>query len=181
MPVELQIIRAREFIRMATEGHAQGQFDLTASCAVLAKLATACKRRGIHRALLDVQKARVPLTPTEMASLVNVFREIGFPDDLRLAILHSGDPFRRARMFALISRMKGWSVRAFGKFEEAMVWLSKNEDKSEIHTLGKQISVNHSDGHHHTKPLSIKAHPARKVASYANVSSNVERTASRTS
>jgi len=177
MPVELQIIRAREFIRMGTEG----QFDLAASCAVLAKLATACKRRGIHRALLDGRNARAPLTPTEMASLVNVFHDIGFPDDLRLAILHSGDPFRRARMFALISRMKGWSVRAFSKFEDAMLWLSQNEDKPRTQNHAKRIPVTHSNGHHHTKPISIKAHPARNVASYARVSSNTEMMASRTS
>src|SRR5690242_1702059 len=105
MPVELQIIRAAEFIRLGTEG----QFDLAGSCAILAKLAAACKRRGIHRALVDVRNSRAPLTPTEMASLVNVFREIGFPEDQRLAILHAGDPSRRARTFAFISRMKGWS------------------------------------------------------------------------
>jgi hypothetical protein len=158
MPVELQIIRAAEFVRIG----GQGKFDLAASCAILANLAQACKRRGIHRALLDARNATAELNPTELASLVNVFREIGFTRNQRLAILHSGDPYHRARLFAFISRMKGWSVRAFGDFEEALRWLSDEQEKPRPKTSAsaKRLHINHADGE--AKPISIKSPASRK-------------------
>ncbi len=182
MPIELEIIRAAEFIRMGTEGY----FDLAASCAVLSKLATACKRRGIHRALVDVRNSVANLTPTELSALVNVLREIGFPSDQRIAILHAEDRSHRPRMFAFISRMKGWKVDTFTKFEDAMCWLAEPEEqKPDVNAAAvsiKRLPASRSDGPHHPRPVSIKSHhPARKIASYARVSSNVGMTASRTS
>jgi hypothetical protein len=177
MPIELEIIRAAEFVRMGT----QGQFDLAASCAVAAKLAAACKRRGIDRALVDVRNSIANLNPTELAALVNVFRDIGFSRHQRIAILHAEERSHRPRMFAFISRMKGWEVEAFTKFEDAMCWLSEQEkQKPEVRSPARRVPVSHADAHH-PRPVSIKAHPARKIASYARVSSNVEMTASRTS
>src|SRR6185312_15030389 len=124
MSVQLEIIRAAEFIRFG----GKGEFDLVATCAALHALAEACKRRGMSRALLDGRNARAELSPNELAAIVNAFCEIGFTKDLRLAILHSADRYQRARLFAFISRIKGWNVRAFGDFEQAMYWLSKEED-----------------------------------------------------
>jgi hypothetical protein len=43
MPQELQIIRASEFVRFGAQGH----FDLAASKAALAELASVCRKRGI--------------------------------------------------------------------------------------------------------------------------------------
>ena len=137
MPVDLEIIRACEFLRVGSKG----EFDLMASCAVLAKLARACRLRGINRALLDIRQSRAPLTPTELAALVNIFHEIGFTRDQRLAILHSGDPHRRARTFAFLSRMRGWMVRAFGDFEEAIYWLSATEKLPPKSATGRRVPV----------------------------------------
>lgn len=125
MPLEMQIIRAHEFIRLGAEGH----FDLEASKQVLAQLASACRKRGIDQAMLDLRALHpgpTPVfTPSDLAALVNTFREIGFTHQQRLAILYSADPHHRARMFAFISTLRGWQVRAFGTFEEAVLWLSQ--------------------------------------------------------
>jgi hypothetical protein len=126
MPLELQIIRAHEFIRMG----AHGRFDVAASKVALADLARACRKRGIHQALLDLRALKpgpVPVfKPTDLVMLVSTFRAIGFTKKHRLAVLYSSDPHRRARLFAFISRMKGWNVGAFQRFEEALVWLADN-------------------------------------------------------
>ncbi|MGD0258774.1 MAG: hypothetical protein ABSD29_03010 [Verrucomicrobiota bacterium] len=124
MPLELQIIRAQEFIRLG----ARGQLDLKASKAVLAVLARACWKRGINQALLDVRAVHPGIKPVfspgDLVSLVNTFREIGFTAQQRLAVLYSFDPHQRAGMFASIARLRGWRVKAFDSFEEAVTWLS---------------------------------------------------------
>jgi hypothetical protein len=130
MPLELQVIRASDFVRLSAEGH----FDLAASKAVLAELAGACHKRGIGRAMLDLRALHFGPTPvfspTDLAKLVATFREIGFTHAEKLAVLYSSDPFHRARMFAFISKLRGWQVAAFGNFEEALVWLSAEGENS---------------------------------------------------
>jgi hypothetical protein len=127
MPLELQIIRASEFIRVSTPN----RVDFNSSREVLRQLAAACRRRGIDRALLDVRDLHpgpTPmLKPTELASLVNTFHEIGFTHSQRLAVLYSSDPHRGARLFAFISSLRGWTVQAFSDFEAALDWLSTEE------------------------------------------------------
>jgi hypothetical protein len=153
MPVELEIIRAAEFLRFG----AKGEFDLIASCAALHTLAEACRRRGMNHALLDARNARAELSPNELAALVNAFCDIGFSRDLRFAILHAVDRYQRARLFAFISRIKGWNVRAFGDFEQAMYWLSEEEIRPQPKAASvhkKQVAVNH--GTVEAKSIAIK-------------------------
>ncbi len=126
MPQELQIIRASEFIRMGARGH----FDLAASKAALSKLARACRKRGIHQALIDLRAVhpgpKPVFSPADLAMLVGAFRQMGFDPQDRLAILYHSDPHHRARLFALLSTRHGWSVQAFGDFEKALLWLSED-------------------------------------------------------
>jgi hypothetical protein len=124
MPMELQIIRASEFIRLGP----RGKFDLKASQAALAELAGACRKRGINQALMDLralQPGPKPVfSPNDLAVLVNTFREMGFTHRQRLAVLYRSDPHHRARLFAFIAKLRGWSVHAFDDFEKALAWLS---------------------------------------------------------
>jgi hypothetical protein len=134
MPIELQIIRARDFIRLG----AQGAFDFAASKLALAELAHACQKRGIHQAVLDLRALKpgpVPVfSPSDLAALVYTFHEIGFSKKHRLAVLYAADPHHRAHLFAFIGRMRGWSVAAFESFEEALSWLSDGRtDEPDIH------------------------------------------------
>jgi hypothetical protein len=127
MPLELQLIKASDFIRLGAEG----QFDLATSKVVLAELAGACRKRGINRAMLDLRALHPGPTPvfspTDLAHLVNTFREMGFTHDQKLAVLYGSDPHHRAKMFAFIGTLRGWHVAAFGSFEEAMGWLWDDE------------------------------------------------------
>ncbi len=141
MPLELQIIRAHEFIRMG----AKGRFDVAASKAVLADLARACRKRGIHQALLDLRALKpgpVPVfKPKDLVMLVSTFHTIGFTKKHRLAVLYSSDPHRRARLFAFISRIQGWNVGAFVSFEEALAWLAANEQSTGLESDARQQKV----------------------------------------
>jgi hypothetical protein len=124
MPIELQIIRACDFIRLG----AHGAFDFAASKLALAELAHACQKRGINQALLDLRAlkpAPVPVfSPADLASLVYTFHEMGFSKKHLLAVLYGDDPHHRARLFAFISRMRGWHVAAFDNFADAILWLA---------------------------------------------------------
>ena len=133
--MELQIIRAQEFIRLGP----RGRIDLEASKEILAKLAAVCWKRGINQALLDLRALHVGpkpvFSPNDLLVLVNTFREIGFTHRERLAVLYSADPHHRARMFSFIATLHGWNVRAFDGFEEAVTWLSGAEpEHSEVKT-----------------------------------------------
>jgi hypothetical protein len=130
MPIELQIIRAQEFIRLGAHGH----FDLQASKSVLKQLAAACGKRGIHQALLDVRTV-VPgqkpvFTPQDLAALVKTFAGVGFTPQDRLAVLYRSDPHHRARMLSSIAIAHGWVVEAFDDFEKAVFWLSADAPES---------------------------------------------------
>jgi hypothetical protein len=144
--MELQIIRAQEFIRLG----AQGQFDLKASKAVLAELARACWKRGINQALMDLRALhpgpKPVFSPNDLVTLVNTFREIGFTHRQRLAVLYRSDPHHRASLFASIAKLRGWSVQAFDNFEEAVTWLAGAENEpspaeAEITPRAKKVPV----------------------------------------
>jgi hypothetical protein len=144
MPMELQIIRAQEFIRLGAKGH----FDLKASKAVLAQLAGACCKRGINQALLDLralQPGPKPVfSPNDLVTLVNTFHEVGFTHKQRLAVLYGSDPHHRARLFAFIAKLRGWKVQAFDNFEEAIIWLSEVEEpqvETEFTPRAKKVAV----------------------------------------
>jgi len=135
MSQELHIIRASEFVRMDPHGY----FDLATSKAALAELAAACRKRGIKQAMIDLRALhpgpKPVFSPADLAELVGTFCQIGFTRDERLAILYKSDPYRRARLFAFLSTMHGWSVKAFGDFEEALLWLSSTQEPQD---RGKQ-------------------------------------------
>jgi hypothetical protein len=127
MPLELQIIRAAEFVKVG----AHGQFDLAASKQALAALAGACRNRGIDLAMLDLRDLRPGPQPVftraDLVALLSTFPEVGFGQHQRLAILYHSDPHKRARLFAFLSSMHGWAVQAFGEFDKAVLWLSRGQ------------------------------------------------------
>jgi hypothetical protein len=127
MAFDLQLIRTRDFIL----GNSHGMVDAKASKQKLAQLAKACKERVLDRVLLDLRDLQflpVPVfTPNELAGLVDAFREMGFSHEQRLAVLYKVDPHHGARMFAFISRERGWNVHAFDNYEDAIQWLALSQ------------------------------------------------------
>jgi hypothetical protein len=149
MPLELQIIRAGEFVRLGARDH----LSLEASREALVDLVRACRKRGVDSALLDLRELAIParplFTPTELASLVGTFHQEGFGQNQRLAVLYRSDPHHGARHLAFVSSMKGWQVRAFGEFEDALNWLSEAEPTQlasrelsvPIHVANRKVEV----------------------------------------
>src|SRR5262249_24455216 len=119
MPLELNVIRAGEFIRMDS----QELLDFERSKQALQALAQSCRNRGFENALFDIRNVPVPSKPkftaSELAALVRTFQEAGFSRRQRLAVLYLQDIYGGVRNFAFFSRMRGMRVRAFTDFEEA--------------------------------------------------------------
>ncbi|PWU13611.1 MAG: hypothetical protein C5B50_18970 [Verrucomicrobia bacterium] len=140
MPLELELIRASEFIRL----NATGNFDLTASKLALIKIAQGCQKRGIDRAMLDLRELqplpKARLSRADLIALINAFPYLGFSRTHRLALLYSADPHGRARLFAFITSMHGWQVRGFRSFEEAMLWLWQGHSE-EVPAVERKRSV----------------------------------------
>lgn len=167
MPMELQIIRAQEFIRLGPKGH----FDLKTSKAVLANLARACCKRGINQALIDLRAlhpgAKPVFSPNDLVVLVNTFHEVGFTHKQRLAVLYGSDPHHRARLFAFIAKLRGWSVQAFDDFEHAMLWLSHADEtpmETEFTPKAKSVPVRKLE----TLQAMTKPAPVVKIKSVAD-------------
>jgi hypothetical protein len=141
MPLELQIIRPSDFIRVDSFGKP----DFESSRVTLRELANACRKREIFRAMLDLREIAIPAKPyfttQELAALVGTFREAGFTKAQRLAILYREDPYFGVHMFTFISHMRGWCVRAFDDFEKALMWISIDEDASSADCGGEDISI----------------------------------------
>jgi hypothetical protein len=146
MPLELQVIRAGEFIRV----NPQGKPDVLASREVLAKLAAACRTRGINRAMVDLRSLVVGpkpvFNPADLLALVNTFHEIGFRKDQRLAVLYNDDRHHRIKMFAVIGSLRGWLVSSFGDYEAAINWLMSPDETAghAVATQGEEIPVRRS-------------------------------------
>ncbi len=131
MPIALQVIRATDFVRL----DADERVNFEESKKVLQELALACRLRGLDRAMVDIRHLPVRDKPrfsdAELAALVGAFREAGFTQRQRLAILYGEDTYGRVRNFTFFSRMRGLHVQAFHQFEDAIHWLWQGTDSLE--------------------------------------------------
>ena len=123
MPFNLQIVKTSDFVKL----NAQGQLDVQQSHDVLAGLAKVCIDRGIDCALLDVRDMKSALKLNDLHALAKAFQEMGFREHHRLAVLHRYNAGERAEMFAMFATDRGWNVRAFEEYEEAIEWFRATE------------------------------------------------------
>lgn len=106
MPLELQIIRAREFVRLGAEG----KFDFAGTHAVLKTLADACRKRGIKRAMVDVRESSSNLTPNELAALVNAAREWAYDRTSHIGKLDQGLDEAKVQGWTVVSMKDDWKT-----------------------------------------------------------------------
>jgi hypothetical protein len=141
MPVELQVIRASEFVCLDTDQH----LDFEASKKTLQGLAAACRKRGLNRALLDLRGlpvlAKPHFTTVEVKALVEAFHDAGFTARQRLAILYEHDIYGIIRDFINFSRLRGIQVDAFLDYEDAARWLSGKQEDTGERKHGVEIAI----------------------------------------
>jgi hypothetical protein len=160
MPLDLQIIRASEFVRVGPSE----QLDFAASKQALRLLAAACRKRGIHHAVLDLRSLPTPSKPiftrVQLTELVETFQEAGFQRKQRLAILYRDDKHHGVRKFAFIGVLHGWQVRAFSDFERALLWLSSDDEPVEGARDEQEVPVRVV-----SRRVQVKSKPAPRATS----------------
>jgi hypothetical protein len=141
MPVELQVIRASEFVCLDANEH----LDFEASKQALQGLAQACRKRGLACALLDLRGlpvlSRPHFTTAQVGKLVGTFRDAGFTQRQRLAILYEHDVYGIIRDFTRFSRSRGLQVRTFLNHEESMNWLSRTQSEAAERKQGMPVAI----------------------------------------
>jgi hypothetical protein len=120
MPYNLHIVQPSDFIRL----DARGKPDLVESRRALEGIAKLCVERGTDCALLDVRNVKGNMSLTDLYTLAKTFNEMGFNEKHRLAVLHRYEAGERAEMFAMFASSRGWNVRAFENYEQAIEWFS---------------------------------------------------------
>jgi hypothetical protein len=120
MSYDLHMIKTSDFIRL----DGQGKPDMIESRRALERVAKACIDRGCSCMLLDVRNVYSNLRASDLYHLVTAFPEIGLTADHRVAVLHRYVGGERAEFFATLAWARGWNVRAFDDYEEAIDWFS---------------------------------------------------------
>ena len=119
MPHQVKVIHASDFIRARPEG----EFDLEASERLLGEIAKAGATLEEFEILLDVRQAKGTMSATDLWSLAERLVRYRSTFAHRTAILCPIEKFDRSRFFALCAENRGFNVRAFTVYEEAMEWL----------------------------------------------------------
>lgn len=154
----LDIIRANEFVRFDAREH----LDLEATKQVLERLAIACRKRGLDRAMLDLRTlptlARPHFTANELSLLIGTFHAAGFSRQHRLAVLYRHDVHGGIRTFAFLSKMRGLQVQAFDDFEDALQWLSGGQEDFAERKRGADVPIIRRESKKRTVDANARTH-----------------------
>ena len=120
MPTNIRIIYAHDFIKATPEGH----LDLEESKKLLMEIASASAGLADYEIILDTRKAQIEMSATDlwyMASELSKHRSTFSRH--KMAVLCPLERFDQAEFFALCAKNRGFQVRAFTSFEDAIEWL----------------------------------------------------------
>lgn len=119
MPVNIQVIHAREFIRATPDG----VHDREGSLKVLREIADVGAGLARYHVILDTRKATLMLTLTDLWFLAEGMAQMRGAYQGMTAVLCPADREDFAEFFALCASNRGLLVSAFTSFEDAIEWL----------------------------------------------------------
>jgi hypothetical protein len=144
MPTNIRIIHGHEFIKATPEG----LLDFEKTKKVLKALALASEHLADHEVILDTRKSHAVMSLSDLHKLVTELSE--FPNGFarKTAILCPAVQSEGAELAALCAQNRGFNVRAFTSFEDAIEWLSADapDVKANDHErLAHILSDSHAD------------------------------------
>jgi hypothetical protein len=123
MATNIRIIHAHDFIKATPEG----TLDLENSKKLLVEIAADSSTSGDHEILLDTRMAQSAMSAADLWYLAAELISFRKALSRKTAVLCPLDRFDHAAFFALCAQNKGFRVRAFTSFEDAMEWLMAKE------------------------------------------------------
>ena len=124
MPTNVKVIQSHEFVR-ARPG---GVLNIEASEALLLEIAKAAEGLDKAEILIDTRRADGQLGAADLWFLADRLGKHRHAFSGKTAVLCPMEKFDRARFFALLADSKGFDVEAFTSYEEAMAWLSGDQE-----------------------------------------------------
>ena len=121
MPTDIRIIHAHDFIKATPEGH----LDLEESKRLLVELTSASLND--HDIILDTRKAQSEMSILDLWDLAAELDNHRKDSSRKTAIVCPIERFDHAGFFARHAQNRGFRVREFTSFEDAINWLLRNK------------------------------------------------------
>jgi len=119
--LRLQIIKAGDFIKSTPEGN----LDMKASTSGLAQIAAAGAHLHDYTVLIDLRDVISRLSMADTFDLAFGLSKYGETFRRKTAVLARADEdLKQARLFEEVAQKRGYDVKVFTVFEDAMYWLS---------------------------------------------------------
>jgi hypothetical protein len=119
VPVTVKVIHWGDFIRARPDGNA----DLEQAEKLLQDIAAAGAGMQDFDILVDTRHVKGRLGVADLWSLAEKLARFRQTFSRRTAVLCPLERFDHVRFFALCAENRGFNVRAFASYEEAMEWL----------------------------------------------------------
>ena len=123
MPVNVKVIRTKEFIKTT----ATGALDFASSKQALVDIASLITQPGEYEVLVDTRGAEVALSTIELFELGNALAALPSLHRSKIGILAPVSDMDNAKFFETVAVNRGIKIEAFIDFEEAMTWLIMSE------------------------------------------------------
>lgn len=133
--LRLQIIKAGDFIRSTPTG----ELDMKSSKQGLAQIDAAGNELQVYTVLIDLREVKSHLSLSNIQELASDLLNFGATFRRKTALLVRPDKdIDQARFFEMAAQNRGFDVKTFTVFEEAIIWLSSitqlTEDQSQGHS-----------------------------------------------
>lgn len=122
MPATIRIIHATDFLKATAEG----ELDLKESTRLLVEIVSATDLVD-YELVMDTRKAHSSMSVTDLWYLAAEISKAGKNLPRKTAVLCPRERFDHAGFFSLCAQNRGYNVRAFTCFEDAMEWLISDE------------------------------------------------------
>ncbi|MDR3576082.1 MAG: hypothetical protein P4L50_19625 [Anaerolineaceae bacterium] len=119
----IRIIQAHDFITATPDG----QFDFEKSKELLIEIASASVSMGDYELILDTRKSQIEMSISDLWHLAAELSKFRKAFGRKIAVLCPLEGFDHAGFFALCAENRGYRVKAFTSFEDAIEWLFANE------------------------------------------------------
>ena len=119
MPTNIKVIHANDLVRARPEGEAY----LEDAEQLIRDIVAAGAGLEEFEVLIDVRRVTGSLSATDLWSLAEKLAKFRSTFARRTAVLCPLEKFDHTRFFALCAENRGFDIRAFTAYEEAMEWL----------------------------------------------------------